>query len=339
MSSPSTPAALSPLQTYQIRNLILILRRANAYYSYVAARIRASLQPTRHARRRAQLLGLTINVAAAVKCPQKQVSHIPLPVIELSPAVALAPPPIAAKTRPALRCVIPAPAVLLRTSPNGTTSALSSSSVYSSVTLSSAAPAAVSHARATEDERNEAQWQHLDVPIDEDPIDWGLELQYPDPYPCSPDADVDACDMEMDVSPASTASSDASAAGSNADSSAESTGPVTPAENEMAMGMTMPLTIRIKRKSVEVRGDDHDEMFEKRARVFHNDDEVQPCGHGYAQRRNVIRIPARRFDYLPPRPSLLYVTTTILRTIMPPCTLLSSSTSLVLYNKTLRHTT
>ncbi|KAF8060876.1 hypothetical protein FPV67DRAFT_311326 [Lyophyllum atratum] len=326
MSSPSTPAPASPLQPYHIRNLILILRRANAHYTYVASRIRATLQPTRHARRRAQRLGLTIDVGAAVKCPQKQVSNIPLPVLEVSPGHALSypyatasplSPPIVSirkqpkvvderllgKGRPALKCSIPT--VLTRTSPNGTTSALSSGSVYSSISLSSGPPAkkdasAIRYSSrwfATEDQdyphnatevgaspvraapalqqvESEAQWQLLDVPIDEDEMDWDLELQYPE----------DVCDM--DVSPATSASSESSssssASESNSDSIASSPSPATPSSGDVAL----PLMIRIKRKSMEVRDED---LVEKRPRVYHNDDEVaRPL------RRNVIRIPARQ---------------------------------------------
>ncbi|KAG5642567.1 hypothetical protein DXG03_002554 [Asterophora parasitica] len=310
MSSQYTPA--SPLQPYHIRNLILILRRANDHYAHVAARIRASLRPTRHAHKRAQRLGLTINVQDAVNCPQKMVSVIPLPIIEVSPAPA-APAPLPytevghsirrqaraepLQRRPALKCAIPVPAIMTRTSPNGTTSALSSGSHYSSVTLTSAAPAqqqpsAIRYSSrwfATVDEgypRNATEacaaevraapvmqraqptpqeWDILDVPIDEDAMDWGLELQYPE----------DVSEME-DFSPSDSASTSGSGSSlSSGTSASNSNGPVTPVS---------PLMIRIKRKSIEVRDDD---SFEKRPRVLY-DSEAQP------QRRNVIRIPARK---------------------------------------------
>ncbi|KAG5651977.1 hypothetical protein H0H81_006751 [Sphagnurus paluster] len=307
MSSPSNPAALQP---NHIRNLILILRRANAHYTYVASRIRASLKPTQHARTRAQNLGLRVNIEKAHNCPQKQVSVVPLPIIEVSPPpIALAPIPYQSsrsvdmaidnhepKRRPALKCAIP-PAVLTRTSPNGTTSALSSGQ-FSAVSLSSAIsvrkPPTIRYSSrwfATEDEgypRNaveagaslvlaapamqqaqlETKWAPLDVPIDEDAMDWGLELQYPE----------DVCDS-MDISPTNSASSSGSGSASGS-TPASSAGPATP-----RCGEPSPLMIRIKRKSMEVRNDN--DSFEKRPRVFYKEEVTQ-------SRRNVIRIPARR---------------------------------------------
>ncbi|KAF5377283.1 hypothetical protein D9615_006468 [Tricholomella constricta] len=300
MSSSYTSA--TPLEPYHIRNLILILRRANDHYTHVAARIRASLRPTLHARRRAQYLGLTIDVQSAHNCPQKQVSVVPLPILEVSPAPAAlvhdireqAREPL--KRRPALKCAIPRSTILTRTSPNGTTSALSSGSHYSSVTLSSAAPseqpsvvyhssrwfttvderyprnatdAGASAVRAMQLAQPEQEWDLLDVPIDENAMDWGLELR------CSEDV------CEMDISPSTSASSTASSSVSvsNSDSTASSAGPATPPSNEVSS----PLMIRIKRKSTEFCDND---SFEKRPRIVN--DEAHP------QRRNVIRIPARR---------------------------------------------
>jgi len=108
------------------------LRRANARYSQVAAEFRALSRPAKKARRHAEKLQLEISVEAASKLDQKQISTIPLPVLDLAPS----PPPeikvtaapkiiapvarypaqvatdkLASKvtrpSRPILRCVIP----------------------------------------------------------------------------------------------------------------------------------------------------------------------------------------------------------------------------------------
>ncbi|RDB24640.1 hypothetical protein Hypma_008184 [Hypsizygus marmoreus] len=312
MSSQSTPSA--PLQAYHVRNLILILQRANAHYTHVAARIRASFQPTHHARKRAARIGLTVDIRKAVACEQRQVSVVPLPILDTTPSpvsevasIRIQSQELSAidgrvplQRRPALKCAIPKPAALTRTSPNGTTSALSSSSAYSSISLSSAAavlssklviPSLRSHWSPADKEQHQLmdvtmtheeaisvpansalqQWQPLDVPIDEEEMDWGVVLSEPVP------ADDE---MSTDTTPSSSAGS-----GSNSDSTTSSAGPVTPFSNQESL----PLMIRIKRKSVEVSGTiANDESFEKRPRFDRNEWE-QP-----AQRRNVIRIPARR---------------------------------------------
>lgn len=245
----SSPSSSSPLQPYHVRNLILILRRANDHYSHVASRIRASLVPTHHARKRAHRMGLAVDVAKAVACDQRQVSIIPLPVIDIVPTPVISTwSPVSPtfetirmqaqelrsidgrspiKRRPALKCVIP---VVTRTAPNGATSALSPSSVYSA--LADLSPAVIlnkvfSRREAipeedyhysidvSMDEHHDSaettqEWQPLDVSIDEDAMDWGLELD-------------DLSDMEHS-SPMSSAGSVVS----NSSDTASSTGPATP---------------------------------------------------------------------------------------------------------------
>ncbi|KAG6896090.1 hypothetical protein C0992_010340 [Termitomyces sp. T32_za158] len=292
MSSSTTSVILQP---HHVHNLILILRRSNAHYSRVASRIRASFASTGYAKTRAQDLGLTVDVVAAVNCPQKQVSVIPLPILEVVT------PPCEAiqsviRTRPVLTCSIP-PVVQTITSPNGTTSALSTGSVHSSITIASGQPknasvrsywsavtddedlfprdaidADSSDVRSTEPVEAQAVWQPLDAHIDEDDFVWNMDLQYPE----------DSASMDVCISPSSGSEAGSESSDHSGSSSASSfSGPVTPPE-------TLPLMIRIKRKSMEIRDSDcEDDMTDKRVRVFRD----EAIRH---QRRNVIRIPARR---------------------------------------------
>ncbi|KAK7008153.1 hypothetical protein R3P38DRAFT_1628231 [Favolaschia claudopus] len=88
-----------------------ILKQANEHYHFVAASTRAATHPTHHARTRAEKLGLAINIERAVNCPGNQVSVVPLPIIETSPASSpILPVPQLSKPvrgRPALRLVVP----------------------------------------------------------------------------------------------------------------------------------------------------------------------------------------------------------------------------------------
>ncbi|KAG6906764.1 hypothetical protein DXG01_012240 [Tephrocybe rancida] len=318
----STITATTPLQPHHLRNLILILRRANAHYTHVASCIRASLTPTRHAKIRAQNLGLTVDIVRAVNCPHKAVSVIPLPIIE-----AVTPPleyirQVASSViqrRPALTCTIPTdPVVQTITSPNGTTSALSTGSAYSSITLTSALQAASvnasrSHWSATTDDDERfprdativgarsvraaqpepaALWQPLDIPIDEDAMVWDLDLQYPedssamDISPITSDPSVSSTTVSPSSSPSSGSEAGSESSDTSESSVSSSVGPVTPPTGVACL----PLKIRIKRKSMEIRDIDEiedDNMSDKRVRVFHSDP-------SQTQRRNVIRIPARR---------------------------------------------
>src|ERR1700733_13039973 len=79
------PASFSSnLEPHHVRNLTLILRRANVYYHHVAVRNRANLQPTHHAYKQARRLGLRVDVGKAVRCDQRQISLVPLPILDTS---------------------------------------------------------------------------------------------------------------------------------------------------------------------------------------------------------------------------------------------------------------
>ena len=139
--TPIRPLPSIPSQSF-IQTLVAALRRANVRYTQLAAIMRASRRSTGHARKRAAALRLTIDVENARNLDHKQVSVIPLPVLDIVPS------PIAPQqrsqasagrereskrntTRPALRCSIPQVVVNKEES-----SALSSMSVYSTVSLS-----------------------------------------------------------------------------------------------------------------------------------------------------------------------------------------------------------
>ncbi|CAA7267754.1 unnamed protein product [Cyclocybe aegerita] len=81
-SSHYTPARPTSSR-HHVKNLLHVLRRANAHYSQLAASIRASLTPTHHARKRARALRLQVSTQAARKLEYTQVSVLPLPVLEL----------------------------------------------------------------------------------------------------------------------------------------------------------------------------------------------------------------------------------------------------------------
>lgn len=76
-------SANSELSSHRLQNIIVILRRANSRYADIASRIRASLRPTFHARKRAAELRLGVDIGKAVRCEQRQVSIVPLPVLDL----------------------------------------------------------------------------------------------------------------------------------------------------------------------------------------------------------------------------------------------------------------
>lgn len=130
VSIPSVPSQIS------IQTLVAILRRANVHYSQLAAIMRASRRSTGHARKQAAALQLTIDIENARNLDHRQVSVIPLPVLDIATS------PIAPQagrerelkrntTRLALRCSIPQDVVNKEES-----SALSSVSDYSTVSLS-----------------------------------------------------------------------------------------------------------------------------------------------------------------------------------------------------------
>jgi len=106
----SSPA----LSSSQSSNLLQILRRANAHYSRIAFIIRASIHPTHHARKRAAALRLTISIQMALKLDPKQISTIPLPVLDtvvtpihLRKAVVSHERDLSPASRPLLKCTTP----------------------------------------------------------------------------------------------------------------------------------------------------------------------------------------------------------------------------------------
>lgn len=82
MSSSTTLATPTYLAQAHVNNLLDILRRANEHYSHLAAIVRASLKPTYHAKKRAQALKLSVSIQAAKNLDQKQISTIPLPLLD-----------------------------------------------------------------------------------------------------------------------------------------------------------------------------------------------------------------------------------------------------------------
>lgn len=88
-SSPSSP---TPSPSPNSRSFIERFREVSAIYHRRAEAFRSTLQPTSHARRRAALLNLQVDIKKAVKCDPRQVSNVPLPIIDTEPS----PPPVAA---------------------------------------------------------------------------------------------------------------------------------------------------------------------------------------------------------------------------------------------------
>lgn len=314
MSGPSTSTSNLQPHRYDIRSLILILRTANVQYCHIAARNRANLRPTHHARKEAQRRGLKVDIAKAVRCDQRQVSLVPLPVLDITVSpVTLRPSSIAGQS-PSLEDISSqthelrinledrkarlkkqsalkraTPRVFIRTTPNGTTTvisptsdfsgSLSSPSVLKSKLVPSAYPPSMWDAGEGDTssvssdislERSVSipvcpklhEWQPLDVPIDEDEMDWGLDGI-----------------SDLSISPSSTSSFESSS-DSASSSSQSSSGPSTPSDE-------VPITIRVKRKSIEVSGATSD--FGKRPRF-----DRKGWVHPVVERRNVIRIPARK---------------------------------------------
>ena len=272
----SSPVPASYLQPHHVHNLILILRRANVHYHHIAARNRAKLQPTHHACEEARRRGLTVDISKAARCDQRQISLVPLPVLDISvsPATAKLPgsvvaqsPPLEVirlqaqelmrldaksplKKRPALNRAIPG--VFIRTTPNGTTSpiTLSPTSHLSSVSLSlPVVPSAVLRRKLVSsvrplsvwtagepmrcmkpsreplvgipDSPGAQEWRPLDVPIDEEDMDWGLD---------------DISDMVTSPSPSFDYISDSASSGT------QSSLPLTPVGSCIASAIHYPLT-------------------------------------------------------------------------------------------------
>ncbi|KII94453.1 hypothetical protein PLICRDRAFT_429435 [Plicaturopsis crispa FD-325 SS-3] len=84
-----TPPAYYGPSSARLANILFIIRVANRRSQHVADGIRTSLRPTHHARRRAQRLGLSIDMDRARACPQSQISRQDLPILDthVSPVV------------------------------------------------------------------------------------------------------------------------------------------------------------------------------------------------------------------------------------------------------------
>ncbi|KAJ7652153.1 hypothetical protein DFH06DRAFT_1134679 [Mycena polygramma] len=108
MSSSSFTNRRASMSPRHFERLSTILSESNEHYRAVAAAVRAAKKPTFHARTRAQKLGLSLDIKLAVNCPERQVSVIPLPVIDRAPSPSQQPRPRGrASQRPALRLVLP----------------------------------------------------------------------------------------------------------------------------------------------------------------------------------------------------------------------------------------
>ncbi|KAJ7820609.1 hypothetical protein B0H13DRAFT_2129991 [Mycena leptocephala] len=243
MSSPTCYQRHASLSPRHFERLSMILSESNEHYRAVAAAVRAAKKPTYHARTRAQKLGLGVDIKLAVNCPERQVSYIPLPVIDPTSPVQHRPRG-RASGRPTLRLVVP----------RAQADVPISGELYS--TLSLTPGAAVRPAAAPTVLRGQnVPWLGPtsrfsltpsdpiftlaprrapeppvvpDVPFDEDDINtW--ELRYPE----SGAADY-----------ASSSSSYVSSSSCASTSSASSSGPETPADADVIPGLTLSATKR-----------------------------------------------------------------------------------------------
>ncbi|KAK7041766.1 hypothetical protein VNI00_009055 [Paramarasmius palmivorus] len=95
MSSDAFSTSSISFQSHHLHAQVLaVLRRSNEHYRQVAESLRQSIRPTFHARKRAYNLGLSVDIHKAINCPQRQVSVIPLPIIDtcMSPSSPFAQP-------------------------------------------------------------------------------------------------------------------------------------------------------------------------------------------------------------------------------------------------------
>lgn len=292
-SAIAAPAPVRPLppvpSQLSLQTLAYVLRRANARYAQLAASMRACRRLTGHARKRAAALRLTVDIENARNLDHKQVSVIPLPVLDIVPSPVAAPQQGASHakelkrktTRPVLRCSIPQVVVN-----KGESSALSSMSLYSTVSLYTPdvivtseevdAPVVLRGQNAetsrwsisTADDFEEGVMEDDDDLYSSD-YEEGMDLpisaaeEYDDLFEEKPVVDArdnarlaPRLDIPVDVSRFSWGSALTSDYGSS--SASCSPGPVTPAEE------IPKLMIRIKRKSVASDIDIVDETLEKR---------------------------------------------------------------------------
>ncbi|KAF9482423.1 hypothetical protein BDN70DRAFT_438037 [Pholiota conissans] len=78
----SSSTAQNTLTRPYLNNLLHVLRSANQRYATIAASMRESMRPTFHARKRAQMLMLRVDIDKADALDQQWISTIPLPILE-----------------------------------------------------------------------------------------------------------------------------------------------------------------------------------------------------------------------------------------------------------------
>lgn len=117
LSAMSTP---TPLSSTHVGALLHVLRTANRRYTELAAAVRSAQRPTHHARKRAAALKLSVSIAAARGLDPRQISAVPLPVLERERAASPAPAHMHTRSRgpaippPRVTVVAPMPRRALR---------------------------------------------------------------------------------------------------------------------------------------------------------------------------------------------------------------------------------
>ncbi|KAF5361653.1 hypothetical protein D9758_007345 [Tetrapyrgos nigripes] len=81
----STNTTYTAIKAERLFHLSSILRRAKERQNTITVAFRRTLQPSHSARRRANQIGLSINITKAVNCPQGAVSRELLPVLDFTP--------------------------------------------------------------------------------------------------------------------------------------------------------------------------------------------------------------------------------------------------------------
>jgi hypothetical protein len=94
MSPASSSITLDALPASHFSRVLITIRSANIRHRQLAADLRPVLNSTQHARRRARNLGLTVDIQRAAGCPQRAISAVPLPILDIS-------------SSPDLRAVVP----------------------------------------------------------------------------------------------------------------------------------------------------------------------------------------------------------------------------------------
>ncbi|KJA29476.1 hypothetical protein HYPSUDRAFT_522266 [Hypholoma sublateritium FD-334 SS-4] len=249
MSAPPHAPAPAPVGT-----LLHVLRTANRRYAELAAAVRSAQRPTHHARKRAAALKLRVSIAAARALDPRQISTLPLPVLERERTASPAPAVHTRSRGPAIpppRVTVVAPEAVVAPVPRRALRAAAQLATppprVARPGLRSAVPPQVVVLNAADNNDDDApprsHWSSSSSSGGED--EDGEET----------DADAPRLDVPIDASRLSWNSAASFSAGSRASSA----GPATPANGA-------PLTIRIKRKpsaSFLDMEDDH-VSFEKR---------------------------------------------------------------------------